>query len=192
MNGGVFKAHPNTSTPTTNHQPPTTNHHHDLPHDGERITCFGSRRHHHSVPAWSARQILRRRFVRDANSSHAVRCILKRGKRKRERREHTQREREHTQRGRERENTQRKRGRIQRHREKISTVDGVTVSRCHVATFLPIHIRWRERTPLKWVAEQPLCRRRCCCCCCCRRWWWCSPGHGRDPPPTCRECTLWQ
>jgi len=22
MNGGVFKAHPNTSTPTTNHQPP--------------------------------------------------------------------------------------------------------------------------------------------------------------------------
>ena len=127
---------PQHQTPTTNHL--NTNHHHDLPHDGERITRFGSRRHHHSVPAWSARQILRRRFVRDANSSHAVRCILKRGKRKKERREHTQREREHTQRGRERENTH-----TEKERENTETprkdqysrrCHGVTVSSGHVLT----------------------------------------------------------
>ena len=122
---------PNTQTPTTS----TTKHHHDLPHDGERITRFGSRRHHHSVPAWSARQILRRRFVRDANSSHAVRCILKRGKRKRENihrereREHTHRERTHTEREREREHTHREREGEYRDTEKRSVQS--TVSRCH-------------------------------------------------------------
>ena len=129
---------PQHQTPTTNHL--NTNHHHDLPHDGERITRFGSRRHHHSVPAWSARQILRRRFVRDANSSHAVRCILKRGKRKREN-IHREREREHTHR--ERTHTERENTHTEKERENTETprkdqysrrCHGVTVSSGHVLT----------------------------------------------------------